>query len=116
MSQLSFGRNDMRDDIKINEIIDDRYKVLECLGEGGMAIVYKAHDLINDRDIALKMMKKETAANKVNLNRFEREARAAAPMVTRKKTPAPSTLSKLSMSEPIIICPIWSTNLSMVKI
>ena len=78
MSQLSFGRNNMRDDIKINEIIDDRYKVLECLGEGGMAIVYKAHDLINDRDIALKMMKKETAANKVNLNRFEREARAAA--------------------------------------
>ena len=83
----------MRDDIKINEIIDDRYKVLECLGEGGMAIVYKAHDLINDRDIALKMMKQELL--RVSTIR---------------------TSSKLSMSEPIIICPIWSTNLSMVKI
>lgn len=64
--------------LKTNEIIDDRYKIIENLGEGGMAIVYKAHDLITDRDVAVKMMRPETAANKVNLNRFEREARAAA--------------------------------------
>lgn len=68
----------MYEPIKINEIIDDRYKVSEILGEGGMAIVFKAHDLITDRDVAVKMMKPETAANKINLNRFEREARAAA--------------------------------------
>ena len=68
----------MYENVKINEIIDDRYKIIESLGEGGMAIVYKAHDLINDRDVALKMLKQATAADKVNLNRFEREARAAA--------------------------------------
>ena len=68
----------MYENIKINEIIDDRYKIIESLGEGGMAIVYKAHDLINDRDVALKMLKQETAANKENLSRFDREARAAA--------------------------------------
>ncbi len=68
----------MYETIKINEIIDDRYKIIESLGEGGMAVVYKAHDLINDRDVALKMLKQETAANKENLSRFDREARAAA--------------------------------------
>ena len=68
----------MYENVKINEIIDDRYKIIESLGEGGMAIVYKAHDLINDKDVALKMLKQATAADKVNLNRFEREARAAA--------------------------------------
>lgn len=64
--------------VKMNEIIDDRYKILGSLGEGGMAIVYKAHDLITDRDVAMKMLRQEKAADKVNLNRFEREARATA--------------------------------------
>lgn len=68
----------MYEALKVNEIIDDRYKIIESLGEGGMAVVYKAHDLITDRDVAVKMMRPETAANKINLNRFEREARAAA--------------------------------------
>ncbi len=61
-----------------NEIIDDRYKIKETAGAGGMATVYRAHDLITDRDVAIKMMKKETASNMTNLSRFEREARAAA--------------------------------------
>ena len=61
-----------------NEIIDDRYKIMETAGSGGMATVYRAHDLITDRDVAIKMMKPDTAANKTNLSRFEREARAAA--------------------------------------
>ncbi len=63
---------------RINEIIDDRYKIMEVAGSGGMAFVYRAHDLISDKDVAIKMMKEETAANKVNLSRFEREARASA--------------------------------------
>ncbi len=61
-----------------NEIIDDRYKISESLGEGGRAVVFKAHDLINDNDVAIKRRKSDTAANKTNLARFEREARAAA--------------------------------------
>lgn len=63
---------------RINEIIDDRYKVLSVLGSGGMATVYKAHDLITDKDVAVKMMKMDDVNDKVSLSRFEREARAAA--------------------------------------
>ena len=46
-----------------NEIIDDRYKIVETAGSGGMATVYKAHDLITDKNVAIKMMKPDTAAN-----------------------------------------------------
>lgn len=72
------GEKNMNDIIQINDIIDDRYKVISLLGEGGMAIVYKIHDLITDKDAALKIMRPETAVDKTNLSRFEREARAAA--------------------------------------
>ncbi len=61
-----------------NMIVDDRYKIIDVLGEGGMAIVYKAHDMITDKKVAVKMMKSETAEKKDSLHRFEREARAAA--------------------------------------
>lgn len=68
----------MTDLLQINDIVDDRYKIISVLGEGGMAIVYKVHDLITDKDAALKIMRPETAIDKTNLSRFEREARAAA--------------------------------------
>lgn len=68
----------MANNIEINEIIDDRYKISGTLGEGGMAIVFKGHDLISDKDVAIKVIKPDVAAKKENLNRFEREARAAA--------------------------------------
>ena len=63
---------------RTNEIVDDRYKILSVLGRGGMAVVYQARDLVTDKDVALKMMLPSTASEKVNLARFEREARAAA--------------------------------------
>lgn len=68
----------MTNKVEINEIIDDRYKITDTLGEGGMAVVFKAHDLVTDKDVAVKMIKPEMATDKVKLNMFEREARAAA--------------------------------------
>lgn len=62
----------------IKEVIDERYRLDQQLGEGGMALVYRAHDLISDKDVALKIIKEDTMKNPVNLTRFEREARAAA--------------------------------------
>ena len=64
--------------MKLGDIIDERYKIKTILGEGGMAIVYAAEDLISKKDVAIKIIKEETMKNPVNLTRFEREARAAA--------------------------------------
>lgn len=68
----------MADYIQKNEIIDDRYKIYSSLGEGGMAVVMKAHDLISHKDVAIKMLKPEGTGSQVTLARFDREARAAA--------------------------------------
>ena len=64
--------------MKLQDIIDERYKIKSLLGEGGMAIVYLADDLITRKEVAVKIIKEDTMKNPVNLTRFEREARAAA--------------------------------------
>lgn len=64
--------------MKTGDLIDDRYRVIRALGEGGMAVVYLAEDIISNKEVAVKIIKEETMKNPVNLTRFEREARAAA--------------------------------------
>ncbi|MFA6796930.1 MAG: protein kinase [Bacilli bacterium] len=64
--------------MKMGDLLDDRYEITGTLGEGGMAIVYQAKDIITDKDVAIKIIREETLKNPLNLTRFEREARAAA--------------------------------------
>ena len=62
----------------MNGILNDRYQLEQELGQGGMAIVYKAHDLTLDRTIAVKVLKKEFSTSRSFQKRFQEEAQAAA--------------------------------------
>src|SRR5512137_914592 len=55
-----------------------RYEVVAPLGAGGMGEVYRARDERLDRDVAVKVVPEEVAADPERLARFEREARALA--------------------------------------
>ncbi|HTY59473.1 MAG TPA: serine/threonine-protein kinase [Bacteroidota bacterium] len=55
-----------------------QYRVLEVLGRGGMGVVYRAHDSLLDRDVALKTMDVLMASDPNFIRRFQSEARALA--------------------------------------
>ncbi len=57
-----------------------KYEILNPIGKGAMGQVYKAHDTVLDRDVALKVMVAQIADDPELKTRFEREARAIAKM------------------------------------
>ena len=62
----------------IGKMLDDRYEILECIGEGGMAIVYKAMCHRLNRYVAVKIMRDEMAADEEFRRRFCAESQAVA--------------------------------------
>ncbi len=56
--------------------LDGRYEIREILGIGGMAVVYKAYDNVEDRIVAIKILKQEFATSEEFLRRFKNESRA----------------------------------------
>lgn len=58
--------------------LDDRYEITEQIGSGGMADVYKAVDLIENRTVAVKILKDEFSQNAEFLRRFRNESKAIA--------------------------------------
>ena len=54
------------------------YRIVEKIGEGGMGVVYRAHDERLDRDVAIKVLPDAVAEDPDRVGRFEREARAVA--------------------------------------
>lgn len=55
--------------------LDGRYEIREIIGVGGMAVVYKAYDVIDDRIVAIKILKEEFLANDEFRRRFKTNQR-----------------------------------------
>jgi serine/threonine protein kinase len=62
----------------IGKIIANRYEVIARVGEGGMAVVYRARDLLLGRIVALKVLRPQYASDNDFVERFRREAQTAA--------------------------------------
>ena len=58
--------------------LDGRYEIMEIIGVGGMAVVYKAYDNIDDRIVAVKILKDEYLTNEEFKRRFKNESKAIA--------------------------------------
>jgi serine/threonine-protein kinase len=64
--------------MKEGALLNNRYQLLERLGSGGMADVFRARDLMLDRVVAIKVLRRDYTANTGFQDRFRQEARSAA--------------------------------------
>jgi len=64
----------------IGRIFAQRYEIVELIGKGGMAMVYRAKDLHTGHSVAIKVLRHEYSQDAEFLGRFQREAEAASKM------------------------------------
>src|SRR5690606_4035311 len=55
-----------------------RYEIISRIGGGGMALVYKAHDILLNRNVAIKVLRQQFVNDEEFIRRFRREAQSAA--------------------------------------
>ena len=60
----------------IGKILEERYRIGELIGAGGMANVYKATDLIDGTVVAVKILREECRSNSELVRRFKNESKA----------------------------------------
>ncbi len=65
-------------EVATDTVVDGRYKIVDRIGSGGMADVYRAQDTHLGREVALKILHRRFAQDAEFVERFRREARAAA--------------------------------------
>jgi len=64
--------------ISMSKLLAGRYELIEKIGEGGMAVVYKAKDRLLNRYVAIKILRPEFTQDEQFLDSFKRESQAAA--------------------------------------
>ena len=62
----------------IGQMLDNRYEILEVIGRGGMAVVYKARCHLLNRYVAIKILRDDMAADQEFRTHFKKEAQAVA--------------------------------------
>ena len=62
----------------VGDVLSDRYELEELVGTGGMSSVFRAHDRLLDRKVALKILHAHYSEDDEYIERFRREARAVA--------------------------------------
>ncbi|MHB1482848.1 MAG: protein kinase domain-containing protein, partial [Bellilinea sp.] len=67
------------DDTKtVTPVLGNRYQLIQAIGNGGMAVVYHARDLMLERPVAIKILRQDYSKNEAFRERFRLEARSAA--------------------------------------
>jgi len=69
---------DKQQDKYIGKMLDNRYEILEVIGRGGMANVYKARCHLLNRNVAIKILRDDMAADEEFREHFKQEAQAVA--------------------------------------
>lgn len=89
-------------DAYIGKLLDSRYEILEIIGTGGMAVVYKALDHRLNRLVAVKILKDELSRNQEFRRRFHAESQAVA-MVSHPNIVGVYDVSKTEESDYIVM-------------
>lgn len=66
----------------VGQTLDDRYSIEEMIGKGGMGVVYRAKQRYLEREVALKVLRKDMSEDSANVKRFLQEARAISSLVS----------------------------------
>jgi len=67
----------------VGSVLDGRYRIERIIGVGGMAVVFKAVDMLMNKAVAVKMLKEEIADDEESVKRFVNESKAVAMMSHR---------------------------------
>lgn len=65
-----------KDEVTVGSLINDKYRIVRCIGSGGMGAIFEAEDLALKRKVAIKLLLSSIAQDDRSLRRFQQEAKA----------------------------------------
>ena len=83
------------DESLLGRVLDDRYELMDVVGSGGMGVVYRARQRYLDRDVALKVLRRDLLIQGDSVSRFMIEAKAASAL----KSPHTVTIHDFGLTD-----------------